>query len=156
MLVIDEIDKKVFFTELGNLIMVHFAADKYVMFVNAGGDSSNETDSSVKFLADTYFEGGNVLRTNEHINDGGDYPFIYQSARVGNFYYRFNCLPPGYYYVDIHFTEIINTNGPKGMRVFNVFIQEEKVSQMKGNVYLWFIFFFHFLLLKLVNPGTDP
>ncbi|CAB4314351.1 unnamed protein product [Prunus armeniaca] len=102
-------------------------ADEYVMFVNAGGDASNETDSSVKFLADTYFEGGNVLRTNEHINDGGDYPFIYQSARVGNFYYRFNCLPPGYYYVDIHFTEIINTNGPKGMRVFNVFIQEEKV-----------------------------
>ncbi|ONI02546.1 hypothetical protein PRUPE_6G205100 [Prunus persica] len=102
-------------------------ADEYVMFVNAGGDASNETDSSVKFLADTYFEGGNVLRTNEHINDGGDYPFIYQSARVGNFYYRFNCLPPGHYYVDIHFTEIINTNGPKGMRVFNVFIQEEKV-----------------------------
>ncbi|VVA35940.1 PREDICTED: kinesin [Prunus dulcis] len=102
-------------------------ADEYVMFVNAGGDGSNETDSSVKFLADIYFEGGNVLRTNEHINDGGDYPFIYQSARVGNFYYRFNCLPPGHYYVDIHFTEIINTNGPKGMRVFNVFIQEEKV-----------------------------
>ncbi|ONI02549.1 hypothetical protein PRUPE_6G205100 [Prunus persica] len=103
------------------------STDEYVMFVNAGGDASNETDSSVKFLADTYFEGGNVLRTNEHINDGGDYPFIYQSARVGNFYYRFNCLPPGHYYVDIHFTEIINTNGPKGMRVFNVFIQEEKV-----------------------------
>ncbi|XP_021832256.1 kinesin-like protein KIN-14R [Prunus avium] len=103
------------------------STDEYVMFVNAGGDASNETDSSVKFLADTYFEGGNVLRTNEHINDGGDYPFIYQSARVGNFYYQFNCLPPGYYYVDIHFTEIINTNGPKGMRVFNVFIQEEKV-----------------------------
>ncbi|KAM5577000.1 kinesin-like protein KIN-14R [Rosa sericea] len=100
---------------------------EYVMFVNAGTEDLYESDSGVTFLGDSYFVGGNVLRTNEQISDGGDYPYIYQSARVGNFCYRFNYLPPGDYYIDIHFTEIINTNGPKGMRVFNVFIQEEKV-----------------------------
>ncbi|KAK2656623.1 hypothetical protein Ddye_009675 [Dipteronia dyeriana] len=101
--------------------------DEYVLFVNAGGEASDEVDSRMKFLGDTYFEGGSVLRTNEPISEAGDYSFIYQSARLGNFCYRFNHLPPGAYVVDLHFAEIINTNGPKGMRVFNVFLQEEKV-----------------------------
>ncbi|KAK3211129.1 hypothetical protein Dsin_015835 [Dipteronia sinensis] len=101
--------------------------DEYVLFVNAGGEASDEVDSRMKFLGDTYFEGGSVLRTNEPISEAGDYSFIYQSARLGNFCYRFNRLPPGAYVVDLHFAEIINTNGPKGMRVFNVFLQEEKV-----------------------------
>ncbi|GAY38819.1 hypothetical protein CUMW_039610 [Citrus unshiu] len=104
-----------------------YCTGEFVLFVNAGGEASDEVDCSMKFLGDTYFEGGNVLRTNEHICDAGDYPFIYQSARFGNFCYRFNDIPPGHYYVDLHFAEIINTNGPKGMRVFNVFVQEEKV-----------------------------
>lgn len=119
-----------------------FEADDYVMFVNAGGEALNGADSSIKFLGDTFYEGGNVLRTNEHITDAGDYPFIYQSARLGNFRYRFNNLPPGDYYIDLHFTEIINTNGPKGMRVFNVFIQEEKASLIKQYKHsICFLFF---------------
>ncbi|XVF15315.1 hypothetical protein REPUB_Repub09cG0140900 [Reevesia pubescens] len=97
--------------------------DQIVMFINAGGEALNEADSSVKFLGDSYFEGGNVMQTNE----AGDCPFIYRSARFGNFWYRFNNLPPADYFVDLHFAEIINTNGPKGMRVFNVYMQEEKV-----------------------------
>ncbi|KAJ4714582.1 Kinesin-like protein [Melia azedarach] len=101
--------------------------DDLIMFVNAGGEAFAEVDSSMQFLGDTCFEGGNVLRTDEHICDGGDYPFIYQSARLGNFCYRLNDIPPGDYLVDLHFAEIINTNGPKGIRVFNVFVQEEKV-----------------------------
>ncbi|XP_031285173.1 kinesin-like protein KIN-14R [Pistacia vera] len=101
--------------------------DEVVMFVNAGGDGSNEAESSMKIVGDKYFEGGNVLRTDENIIEAGDYPFLYKSARLGNFYYRFNNLPPGDYVVDLHFAEIININGPKGMRVFNVFVQEEKV-----------------------------
>lgn len=104
-----------------------YCTDEFVVFVNAGGEASDEVDCSMKFLGDTYFEGGNVLRTNEQISDAGDYPFIYQSARFGNFFYRFNDIPPGDYSVDLHFAEIVNTNGPKGIRVFNVFVQEEKV-----------------------------
>lgn len=118
--------------------MVDVAAVEYVMFVNAGTEDLYESDSGVTFLGDSYFVGGNVLRTNEQICDGGDYPHIYQSARVGNFSYRFNYLPPGEYYIDIHFTEIINTNGPKGMRVFNVFIQEEKASEKSYFFRPWF------------------
>lgn len=110
--------------------MLHcfFKPDDLIMFVNAGGEAFAEVDSSMQFLGDTCFEGGNVLRTDEHICDGGDYPFIYQSARLGNFCYRLNDIPPGDYLVDLHFAEIINTNGPKGIRVFNVFVQEEKVK----------------------------
>ncbi|KAI4328116.1 hypothetical protein L6164_020499 [Bauhinia variegata] len=98
-----------------------------VMFVNAGGEALIETDAGVSFLGDTFYEGGNVLRTNEQILEAGDYPLIYQSARLGSFCYKFDKLPPGDYIVDLHFVEIVNTNGPKGMRVFNVYIQEEKV-----------------------------
>ncbi|XP_031279205.1 kinesin-like protein KIN-14R [Pistacia vera] len=75
----------------------------------------------------SYFEGGEVLRTNENIIDGGDMPSIYQCARFGNFSYRFRNLCPGNYLVDLHFAEIVNANGPKGMRVFDVFMQDEKV-----------------------------
>ncbi|XWS41672.1 hypothetical protein CRYUN_Cryun17cG0102500 [Craigia yunnanensis] len=101
--------------------------DELVMFINAGGEALDEADFSMKFLGDSYFEGGNVMQTNEDITEAGDCPFIYQSARFGSFWYRFNNLPPGDYFVDLHFAEIINTNGPKGMRVFNVYMQEEKV-----------------------------
>ncbi|GLU20244.1 hypothetical protein SLE2022_364540 [Rubroshorea leprosula] len=101
--------------------------DAVVIFVNAGGMASNEADSIMKFADDTYYEGGTVLRTDEQINEAGDYPFIYKSARFGSFSYWFDKLPPGNYFVDLHFAEIINTNGPKGMRVFNVYMQEEKV-----------------------------
>ncbi|KAH7567632.1 hypothetical protein JRO89_XS07G0108500 [Xanthoceras sorbifolium] len=37
-------------------------------------------------------------------------------------------LRTGDYLVDLHFAEIVNTNGPKGMRLFDVFMQEEKAS----------------------------
>lgn len=109
------------------------------MFVNAGGEAPNEVDSSTKFVGDKYYDGGTDLRTNESITEAGDCPFIYQSARLGNFCYRFNDLSPGDYFVDLHFAEIINTNGPKGMRVFNVYIQEEKASQFKQRSKLLYI-----------------
>ncbi|KAJ0085760.1 hypothetical protein Patl1_08690 [Pistacia atlantica] len=101
--------------------------DNLVTFVNAGGGAIKKGDSSVDLESDCYFEGGEVLRTNENIIDGGDMPSIYQCARFGNFSYRFRNLCPGNYLVDLHFAEIVNTNGPKGMRVFDVFMQDEKV-----------------------------
>ena len=109
-----------------------FGPDNAVMFVNAGGGTvKKEGTSTIDVCGDSFFEGGDVLKTNESINDGGDMPSIYQSARFGNFTYRFNDFPPGGYLVDLHFAEIVNTNGPKGMRVFDVFIQEDKASQLK-------------------------
>lgn len=110
------------------------------MFVNVGEEAPIDVDSSMKFLGDTYFDGGTVFRTNEDISGAGDYPFIYQSARFGNFCYRFKDFHPGQYLVDLHFSEIININGPKGMRVFNVFLQEEKASQLCKRVYFFDLF----------------
>ncbi|KAL9260239.1 Kinesin-like protein, partial [Drosera capensis] len=102
--------------------------EEIVMFVNAGGETVEGGDSDVKFEADLYYQGGDVLRTDQLIWEGGDCPLIYQSARFGNFSYLIDNVDPGDYYVDLHFSEIINTNGPKGLRVFNVFIQDEKAS----------------------------
>lgn len=135
------------------LIAMILKADDYVMFVNAGGEAAKEADSSIKFVRDTCYEGGNILRTNEQITDAGDYPFIYQSARLGDFCYRFRDLSPGEYYVDLHFTEIINTNGPKGMRIFNVFIQEEKASSQAKGLCCVSTYFYSFYLY--VNGGEE-
>ncbi|TXG52642.1 hypothetical protein EZV62_021811 [Acer yangbiense] len=104
--------------------------DDLVTFVNSGGGSlKKEGELNVSVESDRCFEGGDVLRTDETIIDGGDMLSIYQSARFGNFSYRFHNLSPGDYLVDLHFVEIVNTNGPKGMRVFDVFMQEEKASK---------------------------
>lgn len=105
--------------------------EDYVTFINVGGEIPDGADSFLKFREDTFYQGGDVLHTNEHITDGGDYSFIYQSARLGDFSYRIPDLPQGEYLVDLHFVEIIFTNGPKGMRVFNVFVQDEKVSLLR-------------------------
>ncbi|KAI3794445.1 hypothetical protein L1987_37077 [Smallanthus sonchifolius] len=103
------------------------ASDEIVLFVNAGAQTIVEPDSNINLVADNYFEGGDVFQTNECITEGGDVPFIYHTARLGNFQYRFDNFPEGDYYVDLHFVEMINTFGPKGMRVFNVYLQEEKI-----------------------------
>ncbi|KAK4769278.1 hypothetical protein SAY86_027428 [Trapa natans] len=101
--------------------------EEYIMFINAGGEAPCQEDSPLRFQGDAFYVGGDVLSTNERITDSGDYPFIYESARFGNFYYSFNNLQAGEYFVDLHFAEIIFTHGPEGVRVFNVFIQADKV-----------------------------
>ncbi|KAJ0703765.1 putative minus-end-directed kinesin ATPase [Helianthus annuus] len=103
------------------------ASDEIVLFVNAGAQNIVEPDSAINLVADKSFEGGDVFQTNESITEGGDVPFVYHTARLGNFQYRFDNFPEGDYYVDLHFVEMINTFGPKGMRVFNVYLQEEKI-----------------------------
>lgn len=88
----------------------------------------DEQDSSMKINGDSHFQGGDVIRTDVTVVDTGNCPSsLYQSARYGDISYTFGGLPSGNYFVDLHFAEIIYTNGPKGMRVFDVFIQGEKV-----------------------------
>ncbi|KAJ4975147.1 hypothetical protein NE237_000253 [Protea cynaroides] len=96
-----------------------------VLSINAGGDAV--TSEGVDFLEDMLFTGGDVIRTDAIIEDGNECLALYQSARFGNFSYKFQSFEPGNYFVDLHLAEIIFTDGPQGMRVFNVFIQEEKV-----------------------------
>ncbi|KAK9096668.1 hypothetical protein Sjap_022165 [Stephania japonica] len=109
--------------------LVLIDSEDIVMFVNAGGGLlfEGKGDFLKKLKPDFCFQGGQVSRTEENLIEGGDYPSIYQSLRYGNFCYKFDNLLPGDYIIDLHFAEIIYSNGPKGMRVFNVFLQEEKV-----------------------------
>ncbi|WOL05676.1 kinesin-like protein KIFC3 isoform X1 [Canna indica] len=100
--------------------------DDVIMFVNAGGCEIQGQDSCMRCQRDSCFQGGDIIVTNDIIEGGGDYPSLYQCARYGDFCYKFDSLAPGDYFVDFHFAEIVNINGPKGIRVFNVFVQEEK------------------------------
>lgn len=96
------------------------------MFINAGGHEVQAQVPHLSFGADSFYQDGDVIRTDETIIEGGEYPSLYQSARFGNFSYKFDGLAPGEYFIDLHFAEIVNTNGPKGIRVFDVFMQDEK------------------------------
>lgn len=106
-----------------------FKADDLVAFVNA---EAGTLELGLKQNEENCYsvQGGEVLRTTETIINSGDYPFLYQCARFGNSSYTFKNLSPGDYIVDLHFAEIIHTRGPKGMRVFDVYIQNEKACTL--------------------------
>ncbi|CAL4928651.1 unnamed protein product [Urochloa decumbens] len=101
--------------------------DESVLFINAGGGAIEGCDSYVKVTGDSFFEGGDVMETNENIIEGGDCPSIYHSARYGTFSYKFDGLAPGEYFLDLHFAEIIYNYGPKGISTFDVLVQDEKI-----------------------------
>ncbi|TVU48633.1 hypothetical protein EJB05_08274 [Eragrostis curvula] len=105
-------------------------ADDSVMFINAGGGAIEGCDPAVKVSGDSFFEGGDVVKTNEIIAEGGDCPTLYHSARHGSFSYKFDGLAPGEYFLDLHFAEILYTYGPKGIRVFDVLVQDEKILSL--------------------------
>ncbi|XP_010246115.1 PREDICTED: uncharacterized protein LOC104589468 [Nelumbo nucifera] len=98
-----------------------------VLSINAGGIDQTVTSAGVDFLEDSFFTGGDVIRTERKIAEDDEFLSLYQTARFGNFSYNFQMLDVGNYLVDLHFAEIIFTDGPPGMRIFDVFIQEEKV-----------------------------
>lgn len=119
-------------------------SEDLVMFVNAGGCTVQGQDPRSNIIADSCFQGGDVIETDETIVEGGDYPSLYQSARYGDFCYKFEGLAPGDYFLDLHFSEIVNTNGPKGIRAFDVFVQEEKAriaNQSLKHVFSLLFFF---------------
>uniref|UniRef100_A0A2C9UFK6 Kinesin motor domain-containing protein n=1 Tax=Manihot esculenta TaxID=3983 RepID=A0A2C9UFK6_MANES len=81
----------------------------------------------LEFLEDTCFAGGDTVRTNAPIGDGQeDGLCLYQTARFGNFSYFFPALEPGNYAVSLHLAEIVFTDGPPRMRMFDALIQEKK------------------------------
>ncbi|XP_078154287.1 kinesin-like protein KIN-14E isoform X1 [Carex rostrata] len=101
--------------------------DNVVMFMNCGGSEIEGTGPSDKISEDSCFERGDVIETGEPIAGSGSYTALYQSARYGAFSYKIDGITPGQYFVDLHFAEIVNTFGPKGMRTFDIFVQEEKI-----------------------------
>ncbi|XP_062217052.1 kinesin-like protein KIN-14E [Phragmites australis] len=102
-------------------------SDDTVLFINAGGGAVEGWDPSVKVSGDSFFEGGDVIETNESITECGDCPSLYHSARYGSFSYKFDGLAPGDYFLDLHFAEILYTCGPKGISAFDVLVQDEKI-----------------------------
>ncbi|KAF3322731.1 LRR receptor-like serine/threonine-protein kinase [Carex littledalei] len=85
--------------------------------------SATVTVNSGELERDRFYDGGDVVRACIDVGIES----LYCSARVGEFSYRFDQLEEGDYEVDLHFAEIMFTEGPPGMQVFDVFIQEKKV-----------------------------
>ena len=96
--------------------------------INAGGTKNSVVCGSLDFQRDNFFTGGYDISTDVQIGDDKKGAALYQSARIGDFSYKFPKLQPGEYLLDLHFAEIVFTNGPSGMRIFDVFVQEEKAS----------------------------
>lgn len=97
-----------------------------ILGINAGGMGSFKPCGRTEFQKDQFFGGGDVVTTDAQVGDEEFSP-LYQSARFGNFSYKFDNLEAGDYLVDLHFAEIVFTGGPSGLRIFDVFMQEEKV-----------------------------
>lgn len=99
-----------------------------VIGINVGSTTSVERQDGVHFLADSSFSGGDIVRTEDTIIGDVQGLGLYQSARFGNFSYHFENFEPGTYMVDLHFAEIVFSSGPSGMRIFDVFLQGQKVT----------------------------
>lgn len=97
-----------------------------IVSINVGSTDCISSESGIQFSEDKYFSGGNILRTDTRIEES-ICPSLYQTARVGNSSYHFNNIGAGFYLVDLHFVEVVLTDGSPGMRVFDVYIQEHKV-----------------------------
>ncbi|KAL1219870.1 Kinesin-like protein KIN-14Q [Cardamine amara subsp. amara] len=97
-----------------------------VISINSGSTSMDGTVADVTFLKDEFFSGGEIITT-EAVVGYEDELLLYQTARLGNFAYKFQSLEPGDYFIDLHFAEIEFTEGPPGVRVFDIFIQGAKV-----------------------------
>ncbi|CAN1841442.1 Kinesin-like protein KIN-14Q [Linum perenne] len=98
--------------------------------INVGyTDDQTVAKDSLNYMKDNCFLGGDTVSTNAIIGDGldDDSLSLYQTARMGNFSYCFRTLEPGDYNVALHFAEIVFTNGPPGLRVFDVLLQDKKV-----------------------------
>ncbi|XP_023643819.1 kinesin-like protein KIN-14Q isoform X2 [Capsella rubella] len=97
-----------------------------VVSINSGSISTDVTLADETFMKDDFYSGGETIRTDAAVGNE-DEVLLYQTARVGNFAYKFQLLEPGDYFIDLHFAEIEFTEGPPGVRVFDIFIQGAKV-----------------------------
>ncbi|PKA53948.1 Kinesin-4 [Apostasia shenzhenica] len=109
-----------------SLELLHVSKAKDIMIgINAGGEYESTVCDGKVFERDNFFTGGDTISTDVQVGDGGS--ALYQSARFGDFSYEISQIEEGDYFIDLHLAEIVFTNGPPGMRIFDVYIQEEKV-----------------------------
>ncbi|XP_052179062.1 kinesin-like protein KIN-14Q [Diospyros lotus] len=96
-----------------------------VLSINSGSTYGYTALDGTKFLEDSWFTGGDTITTDTKVGNGEEL-VLYQTARFGNFSYHLKTQESGNYIVDLHLAEIVFTDGPPGMRVFDVYIQEKK------------------------------
>ncbi|CAH8359364.1 unnamed protein product [Eruca vesicaria subsp. sativa] len=101
-------------------------ATRHVISINSGSIEEDVIVDDVVFLKDEFYSGGETVMTDAVVGNEEEV-LLYQKARVGDFGYRFQSLDPGDYFIDLHFAEIEFTEGPAGVRVFDIFIQGAKV-----------------------------
>lgn len=101
-----------------------------IISVNSGSADSSVICGGTKFSEDNCFDGGDTIHADVTVGDEKDFS-LYRTARLGNFSYYFRTLESGVYIVDLHFAELVFTEGPSMMRVFDIFIQEEKVRGVR-------------------------
>ena len=98
--------------------------------LNAGGGAYTSSQG-FQFIADAHFSGGNIAAHAHNIAATDDDP-LFQSERYGNFSYQIPVPTAGSYITTLHFAEIYyqstTTTGGVGSRVFDVYIQGEKVE----------------------------
>ncbi|KAG4160919.1 hypothetical protein ERO13_D01G024000v2 [Gossypium hirsutum] len=104
----------------------HKHEDYPAISINAGCLNGAVELDGVIYSNDDCFVGGDVIIADRIVGDGGGNS-LYNTARLGDFSYNFLTLECGFYAIDLHFAEIVFTTGPPGIRVFDVFVQEEKV-----------------------------
>ncbi|EOA33556.1 hypothetical protein CARUB_v10019678mg [Capsella rubella] len=85
-----------------------------VVSINSGSISTDVTLADETFMKDDFYSGGETIRTDAAVGNE-DEVLLYQTARVGNFAYKFQLLEPGDYFIDLHFAEIEFTEGPPGV-----------------------------------------
>ncbi|CAM8953918.1 unnamed protein product [Rhodiola kirilowii] len=96
-----------------------------ILHINSGLTVGNMISfGGVNYVNDNFFEGGDTSKADTVFGDG-DCWSLYQTARYGNFSYKFPLLEPGTYIIDFHFAEFEYRS--MGMRVFNILIQDRKV-----------------------------
>ncbi|XP_039001539.1 kinesin-like protein KIN-14Q [Hibiscus syriacus] len=93
-----------------------------VIRINAGCLTGTAKFEGVIYSNDNCYEGGDVIIIGDGVGKS-----LYDTARIGDFSYNFSTLKSGFYAINLHFAEIVFTSGPSGIRVFDVFIQEERV-----------------------------
>ncbi|KAK6270378.1 hypothetical protein POUND7_007483, partial [Theobroma cacao] len=87
-----------------------------VISINAGCINGAVELDSVIYSDDGCFVGGDVIRTHTMVGDGVGNS-LYNTARFGDFSYKFSSLESGFYNIDLHFAEIVFTTGSPGIRV---------------------------------------
>ncbi|KAK6270380.1 hypothetical protein POUND7_007485 [Theobroma cacao] len=99
-----------------------------VISINAGCINGAVEVDGVIYSDGGCYVGGDVIRTDSVVGDGVGNS-LYNTAQFGDFSYKFSSLESGFYNIDLLFAEIVFTTGPPGIRVFDVFIQQEKVKK---------------------------